>query len=203
MWRAYTREKPARQGLALIIVAVSSALVAAMAGSVIRHKSAPLLAIAEAAPANWPISFKLPADFEETTAIRASQLDSGLVAATRRVIFKNRTDASKRIGVGYRASHEVNEIMDATLDFVERAASDGKEAREQIEIPTADPNWMVMRRLRPDSVTYLATLIMPDRSVVRIAYATASPSARDRRLLVAICDSVAVNADARDADDDR
>ena len=117
MWRAYTREKPARQGLALIIVAVSSALVAVMAGGVIQFKSTPLLALEDAAPANWPITFKVPPDFEETTAIRPRQLDSSLVAVSRRIIFKNRADATRRIGVGHRSASASNMIMDAAAAF--------------------------------------------------------------------------------------
>lgn len=194
MWRAYTREKPARQGLALLIVAISSALVAALAGSVISSKSAPILADVDAAPAGWPISFKVPADFEETTAIRPLQLDKSLVSDTRRLIFKSKSDAGRRLGVGYRASEEINEIMDATMQFVERTTAGPNEIHEPIAIPTIDPNWEVIRKTRPDSVTYLATLVMPDRSMVRIVYT----GSRNQRLLTAVCDSVEMRPAADD-----
>ena len=191
MWRAYTREKPARQGLALIIVAVSSAAVAAFAGAVVNYKSTPMLSGENRAPSDWPITFKLPADFEETTAIRPSQLDSSLMSFKRRLIFKNKVDARRRIGIGHQRAEESNIVMDGVIAITERMTSKGNETFERIEIPSIHPDWLIIQESRGDAATYLATLVSPDRSLVRIAFATPSPSVKDRRVLASVCNSVA------------
>lgn len=201
MWRAYTREKPARQGLAIIIVAVASAAVAAFAGAVVNYKSTPMLSDENRAPSDWPISFKLPPEYEVTTAVRASQIDTGLVSLNRRIIFKNKTDARRRIGIGHRKASESNEVMDAVMAVAERAASDPAETIEAIGLPVADPEWRFLMKTRSDSVTYLATL-MHDRNIVRIAFAAPSANAKDLRALTAICNSVETRADAAEHEDD-
>lgn len=201
MWRAYTREKPARQGLALIIVVVSSAAVAAFAGSVMNQKATPLLTGDDQAPGAWPISFKLPPDFEATTAIRASQLDTGLVSMNRRAIFRNKTDARRRIGIGHRKGSESNEVMDAVMAVAERAASDPAETIEPVYIPAIDPEWRFLKKTRADSVTYVASLTLPDRTVVRLAYVTPSAGSKDQRYVAAICNSVTLKEGFTDPED--
>jgi len=189
MWRAYTREKPARQGLAIIIVAIASASVAAFAGAVVSYKATPILSDENRAPDDWPISFKMAPDYEVTTAVRASQIDTGLVSLNRRIIFKSKSDARRRIGIGHRKASESNEVMDAVMAVAERAASDPGETLEAIGLPVADPEWQFLRKTRSDSVTYLATL-MHGRTIVRIAFVTPSTNSKDLRVLAAICNSV-------------
>lgn len=201
MWRAYTREKPARQGLALIIVVVASAAVAGFAGAVMNQKSTPLLTGDDQAPSAWPISFKLPPDFEATTAIRASQLDTGLVSMNRRAIFRNKSDARRRIGIGHRKGSESNEVMDAVMAVAERAASDPAETIEAIFIPVIDPEWRFLKKTRSDSVTYVAFLTLQNRTAVRIAYVTPSTGAKDQRYLAAICNSVTLKEGFNEPED--
>ena len=191
MWRAYTREKPARQGLALIIVALSSAMVAGFAGAVVNYKATPTLATENRAPSDWPITFQLPSDFEETSAVRAKQLDAGLESYPRRIIFKNHADARKRIGIGHRKAAEGNELVDAFMAMTERTVSDASEKVESVELPVSDREWRIIRKARGDTMTYMATLPLADRSIVRIAYITPSPGTKDRRILAAVCNSVA------------
>lgn len=201
MWRAYTREKPARQGLALIIVAVASASVAGFASAVASYKSAPTLTGENRAPSGWPISFQLPDDFEETTAIRPSQIDTTLMSLKRRVIFKNRIDARKRIGIGHQRASESNIVMDSVIAITESITSSGSETYERIDIPAIRPDWLVIQETRGKTVTYLATRVWPDRSMVRIAFATPALSAKDRRILASVCNSVAPREDASTPDD--
>ncbi|QDV91452.1 hypothetical protein RAS2_25510 [Phycisphaerae bacterium RAS2] len=60
MWREYTRESPARKGLALAASAAALAGTVAMAYALTNLRTSPLEATRRIHPPYWPISFELP-----------------------------------------------------------------------------------------------------------------------------------------------
>lgn len=60
MWREYTRESPARKGLALAASAAALAGTVAMAYAMTHLRTSPLEATRRTHPPFWPISFELP-----------------------------------------------------------------------------------------------------------------------------------------------
>lgn len=60
MWREYTRESPARKGLALAASAAALASTVAMAYALTNLRTSPLEATRRIHPPYWPISFELP-----------------------------------------------------------------------------------------------------------------------------------------------
>ncbi len=60
MWREYTRESPARKGLALAASAAALAGTVAMAYALTNLRTAPLEVTRRIHPPYWPISFELP-----------------------------------------------------------------------------------------------------------------------------------------------
>lgn len=60
MWREYTRESPARKGLALAASAAALAGTVAMAYALTHLRTSPLVATRRIHPPYWPISFELP-----------------------------------------------------------------------------------------------------------------------------------------------
>jgi hypothetical protein len=62
MWREYTRETPARRGWAIVFSAVALVLTTSLAWVLAGHGPSGASLSSEVLPANWPITFSLPAD---------------------------------------------------------------------------------------------------------------------------------------------
>ena len=179
--------------MALAVIAAAFLLTATMAWGVIRAKSGPLLSPEDRAPADWPFSFQLPAEFSAPDVDAIPPRDPELIGYDQRRMF--RAADGRWLVVAWREATSANLVADAMRELM-RSARPMEEFDIEIEraLGTRDPNWTL--RIRPggeDGSKYLVGNELPGgRSVLIVYRLRAGIGGRDDRILREVCDSVRV-----------
>jgi len=177
----------------MAVMAVAFLLTVTMAWGVIRAKGGTLLSSEDRAPANWPFSFQLPAEFSTPDVNAIPPRDPELIGYDQRRMF--RSADGRWVIVAWREASSANLVTDAMRQFI-RSSRPMEETDIEIEraAKTRDPNWTL--RIRPsgaDGAKFLAENELPGgRSLLIVYRIRADVCARDDRVLREVCDSVRV-----------
>lgn len=120
MWRAFTREKAARPGLAICIMACAFAGTMSLATLLTRQRDMPLQVRHDAFLGNWPIEFGLPGGYQ--LHVPESRIGSDSDGAEWGVaVFKYGAggDPTKTVKMQYRFFQPASELLDVMHEMVE------------------------------------------------------------------------------------
>jgi hypothetical protein len=182
MWREYTREVPARPGLALVATLLCLIGTICLARVVVDRRQAPQKPVQIVRHSQWPVTFELPGRFEPVTnqGLRFQDF-SGLLDHV--LVFTDHK-ASELILVSY-------EIRDPGTSAGELLEQDSGRASpmEPIDMGIAEGRFLakVEKEFGP---VYLAAGCTPEGLAVFVQYVTSAPEFRAVQSLRDACKTI-------------
>lgn len=189
MWREFTRETPARRGLALVASGLAFAGAVGLAWVVTSHQPSSTAARRRVSLANWPIAFTLPAEYSWSPGPLMIAEDTG--------------SAGRSGVVSYVAGKPVlrSSVVIVAFEALPAGTTVGEAAEKLTGSALADPQPIAMgpmtgqvahRRTSGGQPAMVAVACQPSGLAVVVEVSSQAKTGQPERILQSICRSIAL-----------
>lgn len=183
MWREYTRETPARPGLAIVMAAVALLGTTALAWMITQRVNPQTMRSLD----YWPIRFSLPERFilafKEHENILSEWIDGSRDAAI--FLTDGRSELAAEVAVVYQIFGESDDLDDVAFELLDESVADAT------PIPMGPVEGRLIKLLTRDEIIRLIAVGMtPGGLAILVEYRTAHYSEVDFARFQKICESI-------------